>query len=147
MALERQMCKNCSGKRMHSIFLLFFSDWHSPLPSSRTQGVFQGIALTRGLHNAFPEPNPLIRSDAEFAKKTPTPEEGALPELLVEYFLPALSPKSAKAGLLQRMHAVLLSKLKFTGLKLWTLVKNEIGHQTQFTLERLKNVNASSPLY
>lgn len=80
-------------------FSCFFSDCHSPLPSKRTQGIFQGITLTRRLHNAFPEPNLLIRNDAEFAKNH---EKGALPELLEEYFLPALSPKSAKATLLQQ---------------------------------------------
>lgn len=41
-----------------------------------------------------------MRNDAEFAKNHH--EKHALPELLVEYFLPALSPTPAQAVLLQQ---------------------------------------------
>lgn len=43
----------------------------------------------------------LMSDDAEFAKKNQH-EKGALPELLVEYILPVLSPTPAQAGLLQQ---------------------------------------------
>lgn len=46
--------------------------------------------------------HPLMSDDAEFAKKKQQHEKGALPELLVEYFLPVLSPTPAQAGLLQQ---------------------------------------------
>jgi len=72
--------------------------------------------------SAFQEANPLICNDAEFARKK-AHEKGALPELLVEYFLSVLSPKPAQAKLQWQDSLVLLIRPKFTGLKMQTLSK------------------------
>jgi len=64
----------------------------------------------------------LICNDAEFARKK-AHEKGALPELLVEYFLSVLSPKPAQAKLQWQDSLVLLIRPKFTGLKMQTLSK------------------------
>lgn len=73
-------------------FFCCFFQCHSPLPFRRTQGIFQDITWT-----PFDEWWCWVCK-----KKKKQHEKGALPELLVEYFLPVLSPTPAQAGLLQQ---------------------------------------------